>query len=120
MQPPPSFAPDAASPADEAWDEDKARWLVGKYALVGVAWVGPEGERSEQYHGRITSAEQGVGISVACEGVWKGETFVIPPATDFLAPAQPGEYKLRSTGETVKNPDVLTTWRIDLSKRDPN
>lgn len=116
---PPTYAkakksgPGGVEPSADAWDDQKAAWLVGKYALVGVAWTEKGAERAEQYHGRIVSADPEVGISVECEGTWKGETFVIPPSTDFVQPAQPGEYRLRTTGETIVNPDVLTTWRIE-------
>lgn len=119
MARPPSFD-QPADPAVEPWDEAKAAWLVGKYALVGVAWVGEDCERAEQYHGRIVSADPAIGISIACEGHWKGETFVVPPSTDSVAPAAPGEYRLRATGETVVNPDVLTTWRIDTKAAGPS
>ena len=41
-----------------------------------------------------------------------GEEFSIPNDLSAIEPAEPGEYKLRSTGEVVKNPDYLSTWII--------
>ena len=109
-----------AGPDIYEWDEAKAEWLIGKYALVGVSFTEAGAERSEQYHGRIVAADRKDGISVACEGFWQGKTFVIPPSTSVVLPANPGEYKLRATGETIINPDVLTTWRIDNGAPEPN
>ena len=116
MSRPPSFDP-TTEPAADDWDEARAAELIGKYALVGVAWADGSGERAEQYHGRIVSADRDAGIAIACEGHWAGETFMLPPATSCVVPASPGEYRLRTTGETVISPDVVTTWRIDRGAR---
>jgi hypothetical protein len=97
------------------WDQDKADSLVGKYVLVGLTYLASDGKTvksQEQYHGRIVSADKDKGIAVACEGKWAGKTLGLPPALAPFRPADPGEYKLRSTGEVVKDPDVLATWSI--------
>lgn len=109
--PPPSFSPSEAAD-QEPWDAEAAARLVGKYVLIGVAWRRDGGETAAQYHGRIVSADPRTGFAVACEGVWTGETLVLPPMLSWLHPAQPGEYRLKTTGETVENPDLVTTWRI--------
>jgi len=36
----------------------------------------------------------------------------LPPMTGAFHAANSGEYRLRSTGEIIKDPDVLTTWSI--------
>ncbi|WP_322311900.1 hypothetical protein [Parvibaculum sp.] len=36
----------------------------------------------------------------------------MPPDTSAFSAAQPAEYHLRSTGETVTNPDALATWEV--------
>ena len=112
MQPPPSFVP-SEKPGEEPWDDDEAEWLLGQYALIGVTWAYNDGETVGQYHGRIVSADRVNGIAIMCEGRWEGEMLVLPPATGWFEPANPGEYRLRSTGETVTDPDVLSTWRIE-------
>ena len=38
--------------------------------------------------------------------------FQLPPAPSVYYVAEPGEYRLRSTGELVVNPDFVTTWEV--------
>jgi hypothetical protein len=114
-EPPPNFA-SSGFPTQELWDEEEAEWLIGKYALVGVTIVRHDGESQGQYHGRIVSADRQVGITIDCEGVWKGRTLVLPPATGWFDPADPGEYRLRATGEIITDPDVLSRWSIEPNK----
>jgi hypothetical protein len=97
------------------WDQSEADWLVGKTILVGIVFVAADGttvKSQGRYHGKIVRAECNHGIVIACEGVWSGRTMTLPPYISAFHPADPGEYRLRSTGEVVKNPDVLTTWSI--------
>lgn len=104
----------AAQDAPE-WDEAHAAWLVGKSVLVGVAWVGPDGETvtgQDQYHGRVAAADREAGITIACEGARSGETLTLPPATAFFTPAAKGEYRFRDTGEVVSDPDVVSRWSL--------
>lgn len=112
MERPPRFVP-SDEPFPEPWNAEAAEWLVGKYVLIGVAYVSPKGERVGQYHGRIASADPKAGITVECAGACAGDTLVLPPATSWFGHAEPGEYKLKTTGETVVDPDVLSTWRIE-------
>jgi hypothetical protein len=97
------------------WDQDGADFLIGKYVLVGITCVAADGNvtSQEQLHGRVTKAEQTVGITIACEGARAGETFVLPPDPKSFHPAGPGRYALRSTGEVVENPDMTTSWTIN-------
>ena len=34
----------------------------------------------------------------------------LPPDPSLIQPAPPGEYRMRSTGEVITNPDFITTW----------
>ena len=86
--------------------------MIGATVLIGVTYVGAEATRQEQIFGKITAAEAKTGFVIALEGSRKGETFKLPPALDAFMPARPGEYRLRSTGETVVNPDYTTTWTV--------
>ena len=40
------------------------------------------------------------------------EPFTLPPESDAYSPADPGEYRLHSSGEVVSDPDYLTTWTV--------
>ena len=112
--------PSGAPESDEndwppAWDQEEADRLIGKYALVGVTWLRPDGvtvTKQDQYHGRIVAADQDTGIRIDGEGAFAGETRHFPPDPTAFVPADPGEYELRSTGEVVKDPDVLATWTV--------
>jgi hypothetical protein len=108
----PSFDEAGGSPK---WDQSEADELIGKVAIVGVTNSASDGttvKSQAQYHGKIVRADRNSGIVVECEGVWSGKTMTLPPHTGAFRPAAPGEYRLRSTGEIIKNPDVLTTWSI--------
>jgi hypothetical protein len=97
------------------WDQSEADWLIGKIALVGITRLASDGAtiRSQgQYHGKIVRADRSAGIVIECEGVWSGKTMTLPPMTGVFHPANSGEYRLRSTGEIIKDPDVLATWSI--------
>jgi len=109
--------PDQAA-SDPNWHAERAAWLVGRYALVGMTWVESDGEtvrRQAQYHGTIVSCAADKGITIACAGEHSGETICLPPAPTKFEDAKPGEYRLRTTGEVVKNPDVTSSWTIQAS-----
>jgi hypothetical protein len=70
-----------------------------------------------QCHGKITKADEH-GIAMVCEGItWRDQALTLPTDLKAFRPAAPGEYRLRSTGEVVKNPDLLTSWTINLSSK---
>jgi hypothetical protein len=100
------------------WDQSEADWLVGKTVLVGITFQTADGTivtSKEQYHGKIIRVDRRSGIVVACEGVRSGQSLELPPDLRAFCPAGPGEYRLRSTGEIIKDPDVLTTWTFTES-----
>lgn len=94
------------NPDGVIWSE-----LVGKYILIGIT---RRDERDtelglEQVHGRITFADAKSGVSVQLEGSRSGESYRLPPDLRSLKPAPLGEYRLRSTGEVVRDPDLIAT-----------
>jgi len=118
-EPPPDRLPWMPSPDDgdgrPPWDQEDADWIVGKTVLVGLTYLAPDGETVTshvQYHGRIISADRENGIAIERGGVWAGKTMTLPPMTQVFHPADRGEYRLRSTGEVVKDPDIVATWSI--------
>ena len=86
--------------------------MLGKHVLVGITYVDAEGRQIEQreYHGAIESADERDGFAVRIDDrtiEW------LPPDVTAFSAAEPGEYRLRSTGEVVTNPDLLSTWILE-------
>ena len=83
--------------------------------LVGITSLKADGETvmsQGQYHGRIISADPKAGFKVECEGKWKGHITGLPPHISVFERAKPGTYTLRSTGETVEDPDLVASWTV--------
>jgi hypothetical protein len=89
--------------------------LVGKYVLVGLTFQDGRGKVIEQkeLHGRITWADARTGLTIELEGTRSGTSYELPPDLRSLKPAAPGEYRERSTGEVICDPDYLFTWIIE-------
>lgn len=98
--------------ADRRWDDDQARDLVGKHVLIGITFTDHAGSVREttQRHGTIVETDEDRGVAVELADV--GEVFWLPPDVSAFRPARPGNYRLRSTGEVVVDPDLTTTWTI--------
>jgi hypothetical protein len=60
--------------------------------------------------GIVTVAERGRGICVKSET--DGSEFWLPPDTRGISPAEPGEYRNRTTGEVVTDPDYTAAWTL--------
>lgn len=97
------------------WDVSLAADLLGKRLLVGLTYVGVGGTPVDhlQVHGRVQTADPHSGVILQLEGKRAGESFTLPPDTSAIRIAPPGDYHLRSTGETVANPDYLAEWTIN-------
>ncbi len=91
-------------------DEEK---MIGKTILVGMTFYDKNDEFVEQKQswGEIVSLNENT-IFIKQKN---GEEFSIPNDPSAIEPANPGGYRLRSTGEVVENPDYLSTWGITLS-----
>jgi hypothetical protein len=81
--------------------------------LIGITRVRDDGSETEQMFGVIVSVNARHGFEIALQGLRKGETYWLPPDLRNIFPAPPGEYRLRSTGEIVINPDYTSTWTIN-------
>ncbi len=84
---------------------------IGKHLLFGLSFVEHDGKLIDQIelHGTIIRIDETV---IAIQLANSDEEFTLPPDLDSIKPAAPGEYRLRSTGEVVVNPDLLATWTI--------
>jgi hypothetical protein len=112
--PPPTPRPEEAA-AKPPWDQREADRLIGKYVLAGVTYLASDDETvlsQLQYHGKITKAEPRVGFTIECEGASAGKTMVLPPDLRAFQVAGMGQYRLRSTGEVINDPDMLTTLSV--------
>jgi len=108
----PPGAPDDGLPA---WDQEEADGLVGQLLLAGITYLAADGKTVKsqvQCYGRVTSATPS-GISIVCEGKqWSGQSMTLPLDMRAFQLAKPGQYRLRSTGETIDNPDLTTSWTM--------
>ena len=62
----------------------------------------------KQFWGTVVSANND-GIKIRQSN---GEFFNLPPDLSSTEPAPQGEYKLKSTGEIIINPDYFATWSL--------
>ncbi len=84
--------------------------LLGKTILVGITYYTRDNEilEQKQYWGTVIEAnEQQILFRQK-----NGELFGLPPDLRSTKPAPKGEYRLRSTGETVVDPDFTSTWSV--------
>jgi hypothetical protein len=111
------YEPDkvAQSAGDRArWDDERARPLVGKSVIIGLTYEGSDGKslRQEQLHGRIDFAHPTQGFCVTLDGHKLGMVYWMPPDVRAFHAARPGQYRLRSTGEVVVDPDLTANWIV--------
>lgn len=105
---------DSQPPAD-VWDDRTAAEVIGKIVLIGLTHLahGDAPVSYEQLHGRIASGDRKQGFRIELQGMRSGEDYWLPPQTDTFVRANPGTYRLRSTGEEVENPDYISNWTIN-------
>ncbi len=84
--------------------------MPGKILLVGITYYTSDGDfiEQKQFYGTVTEANE-KGVVLMQEN---GAVLNLPPDLSSTVRARPGEYKLRSTGEVVLNPDFLAKWNL--------
>jgi hypothetical protein len=92
-------------------DEERAARIVGTRLLIGLTFLGYNGELIEQkqLHGIVEQITKQAGIVIRLPD---GSTYRLPPDLRGIQEAPPGTYRLRATGEEVVDPDFLYTWTI--------
>jgi hypothetical protein len=92
-------------------DEEFAAELLGTHVLVGVTHVDHGGKvvSHEQFHGTVLRASAGEGVVIVDAA---GEEHWLPLDREAFRLADPGTYRLRSTGEVVVDPEWLSTWTV--------
>ena len=90
-------------------DESKAPSYIGKTILVGVTYLDSDEKllSQKQWSGIIRTFSNTEGIKIEDRA---GSIFCLPPDPSAISAAAPGSYRLRSTGETIEDPDFLATW----------
>lgn len=91
--------------------ESSGEEFVGKRLLVGIRWTS-KGEvvREEQFVGLIVEADQD---GIVIDRADTGSRVILSPQIQV---ASKGQYRLRSTGEVVCDPDYVATWRMDKGR----
>lgn len=106
----------ADDPTDDqerpSWNALAAEAMVGKLVIVGITRMTADGPEQEQMFGVVKSADATKGFELQLQGTREGETYRLPPHAQNFFPAPPGEYRLRSTGEVVVDPDYTSTWTL--------
>lgn len=108
---------------EDDYDPEYLKYLIerygerylGKTVLIGITYYRqteqePTFEKQEQFFGRIARVQFPTGILIQ---FGNGDTYNLPPDLSWLEPAAPGEYTLRTTGETVVNPDFISIWTVN-------
>jgi hypothetical protein len=92
----------------EDFDAEFAADLVGCTLLIGITYVDPEGQvlDQDQVFGTVASCTLEDGLVLRLPD---GSEFVGAPATSWIEPAKPGQYRLRKSGDVVTNPDYMMT-----------
>lgn len=92
-------------------------YLKGKMFLIGLTFIDQEGEIIEQYqtHGTV--------LRLTVDGFFKiqredNSVFQIPYDKDTIKIAKEGEYREKTTGEIIKNPDFIMTWKVKTKNPD--
>ena len=90
--------------------------LIGKTILIGLTYYTSDNEfiEQKQFWGTVTESN----IKHILVRLNDGGILEIPPNLSSTEVAPPGEYRLRSTGEIVVDPDYLTTWNVYRSSED--
>ena len=93
------------------FSEGAACDLIGRRVIVGITENAHDGRliRRHQFHGRIVRATRAEGIVLQSPS---GEELKLPPDLRTFFGARAGEYRFKSTGEVVTDPDLQTTWTV--------
>lgn len=95
-------------PGQPMFSSAAAKDLIGKRIIVGITYKDHSHRpvRLEQYQGRITrlNLHEGIVIQTAT-----GAEKTLPPDLGSIRGARHGEYRFRSTGEVVADPDLQTS-----------
>ena len=88
--------------------------IIDKVILIGLTYYTADRvliERKQCWGTVVEANEKGIAVRLN-----NGEIFSLPPNLSSTQKAPPGEYRLRTTGELIVDPDYLSTWNIYREK----
>lgn len=85
--------------------------IYGKTILVGLTYLDSMGNVIErrQMRGEVIRVNPKEGVVLRLDD---GAEYALPPDFRPIREAKPGEYRLRSTGEVVLDPDYVATYTV--------
>ncbi len=88
--------------------------MKGKSIIVGLTYTYVDGtiRNRVQFSGTLEDLDQRGIVIIKADG----SEFTLPPDKDAYQKAPLGEYKMKTTGEIIVNPEFMTTWTIDLKE----
>ena len=95
--------------------KNKYAKFLNKSILVGITYLDKDGSElaKKQFHGLIKTINDNTTVIKINSN---DEDFSIPTDIRNFEKAEPGIYKLKSTGEMVENPDFVTSWTVTKPK----
>ena len=86
--------------------------FIGKTIIVGLTFVSHDDVilRREELYGTISATRED-GVHIVLAG---GGEYSLPPDISAIEVAPPGNYRFKTTGQVIVNPDYMTTWTIRM------
>jgi len=90
-------------------NQSVAKQMLNKTIITGITYMNEEDELVErkQFFGTIVRINEKEGVVIKLAN--SSEEISVPPQLDNIEKAKPGEYRLKSTGEVIVDPDYLIT-----------
>ncbi|MDQ8756359.1 hypothetical protein RCO27_08965 [Sphingosinicella sp. LHD-64] len=86
--------------------------LEGRVILIGITRLAKDGNYTQEQFAGVASIEDQQAYALVRIDCDDGKVREYPFDVRTLERAAPGEYRLRSTGEVITNPDFLMTWTV--------
>jgi len=97
--------------------EQLREYLKGKTFLIGLTFLNKNGDLIEQFqtHGTVSELTDDGLLRIKRND---GSIFQMPYNKDTIQQADKGEYRERTTGDIVKDPNFIMTWEITTTNDD--
>jgi len=87
--------------------------LKGKVFVIGLSFVDKDGQLIEQYqtHGTVIGLTSNGLLKILRED---NSIFQMPFDKEIIEKAKKGEYREKTTGQIIQDPDFMATWEITI------